>query len=320
MSGFSERIERWAFRHPLRVGGVSVAVLAVRVVERFAAVRAMGLAAEMTYYALLSFFPLIGTLGSSLGFLERVVGPEQTRRMEGAILIALEVVFSPDVTADVIAPLVTGLLREERAGFAIGSFLITLFFASRIFRSAIDTLDSAYRVDERRSLLALWGLGLLFALSAVVAAAVVTAMVVVGPLLGGGRAIASLVGLGAAFEWTWALVRWPLVFAIATAFLSLLYHAGPNARTTWRGSLPGALFGMITLVIVATGFRLYIATAGLQSPTIANADDAVALVARTLGALLAVLLWIWLSAMVMLTGGIVNAELARLRGERSVEK
>ena len=320
MKGFSERIERWAFRHPLRVGGISVAVLAVRVAQRAAAVRAMGLAAEMTYYALLSFFPLIGALGSSLGFLERVVGTQYTQRMEDAILVALEVVFSPKVTAGVMAPLVAGLLRVKRTRFAIGSFLVTLFFGSRIFRSAIDTLDSTYRVAERRSVLALWGLGLLFALSAVVVAAVVTTMVVVGPLLGGGRAIASLVGLGGAFEWTWALVRWPIVFAIATAFLSLLYHAGPNARTTWRGSLPGALFGMIALVIVATGFRLYIATAGLQSPTIANADDAVALVAHTLGALFAILLWIWLSATVMLTGGIVNAELARLRGEPPVEK
>jgi membrane protein len=320
MVSFSERIERWARSHPLQLGGVSVSVLAVRVVQRFLEVRVVGLAAEMTYYALLSAFPLIGALGASLGFLERLVGAEPAQRMEGAILVALDVVFSPAVTADVIAPLVAGLLREERAGFAIGSFLITLFFASRIFRSAIDTLDTAYRVDERRSFLALWGLGLLFALSAVIVSAVLVAMVVVGPLLGGARAVATWLRLGAAFEWAWALARWPLVFAVATAFLSLLYHTGPNARTTWRGSLPGAVFGMLALVVVATGFRLYIDATGLQSPSIADADDAVALVARAFGALLAVLLWIWLSAMVLLTGGIVNAELARLRGERPVEK
>ena len=72
--------------------------------------------------------------------------------------------------------------------------------SSRIFRSAIDTLDTAYRVEERRSTLALWSMGMLFALFAVVVVTAILSMVVVGPLLGGGRAIADRMGFGAAFE------------------------------------------------------------------------------------------------------------------------
>jgi membrane protein len=307
------RIERWSRNHPLEVGGISMSRLTVRVVESFMEVRAMGLAAEMTYYALLSLFPLIGALGASLGFIERLVGPEQALEMEAFIIGSLDLVFSAEATADVVAPLVAGLIREERAGFAVGSFLVTMFLASRIFRSAIDTLDSAYNVEERRSFLALWGLGLLFSLSAILAAAILIAMVVVGPLLGGGRAIAEWLRLGAAFEWVWAIARWPVVFAAATAFLSLLYRFGPNARCTWRESLPGAIIGMFLLVLVATGFRVYIGATGLQSPVITDADDAVLLALQGFGALMAVLLWIWLSAMVVLTGGVINAELRRLR-------
>jgi membrane protein len=282
-------------------------------VESFMEVRAMGLAAEMTYYALLSLFPLIGALGASLGFIERLVGPEQALEMEAFIIGSLDLVFSAEATADVVAPLVAGLIREERAGFAVGSFLVTMFLSSRIFRSAIDTLDSAYNVEERRGFLALWGLGLLFSVCAILAAAILIAMVVVGPLLGGGRAIAEWLRLGAAFEWAWAIARWPVVFAAATAFLSLLYRFGPNARCTWRESLPGAIVGMFLLVLVATGFRVYIGATGLQSPVITDADDAVLLALQGFGALMAVLLWIWLSAMVVLTGGVVNAELRRLR-------
>jgi membrane protein len=307
------RIERWSRNHPLEVGGISMSRLAVRVVESFMEVRAMGLAAEMTYYALLSLFPLIGALGASLGFIERLVGPEQALEMEAFIIGSLDLVFSAEATADVVAPLVAGLIREERAGFAVGSFLVTMFLSSRIFRSAIDTLDSAYNVEERRSFLALWGLGLLFSVCAILAAAILIAMVVVGPLLGGGRAIAEWLRLGAAFEWAWAIARWPVVFAAATAFLSLLYRFGPNARCTWRESLPGAIVGMFLLVLVATGFRVYIGATGLQSPVITDADDAVLLALQGFGALMAVLLWIWLSAMVVLTGGVVNAELRRLR-------
>jgi membrane protein len=289
-----------------------MSALAVRVVQRFLDVRVMGLAAEMTYYALLSLFPLIGAVGASLGFLERIIGPEQAVAMEAAILHSLDVVFSAELTGEVLAPVVSALLQEERAGFALGSFLVTLFLASRIFRSAIDTLDAAYRVDERRSFLQLWGLGLLFSLAAVVVAALLIAMVVVGPLLGGGRAIAAWLRLGEVFEWVWAVARWPVVFVAATGFLSLLYRFGPNARSKWRDSLPGALFGMVALVLVATGFRIYIATLGPQGPQIADADEALLLALQAFGALLAVLLWIWLSAMVVRTGGVVNAELLRL--------
>ena len=70
---------------------------------------------------------------------------------------------------------------------------------------------------------------------------------------------------------------------------------------------------MILLVLVATGFRAYIAATGLQSPVISDADDAVLLALQAFGALMALLLWIWLSGMVVLTGGVVNAELRRLR-------
>lgn len=308
------RIDRWIEARPLRVGRLSMSRLAERVVSRFLDVRVMGLAAEMTYYALLSAFPLIGALGASLGFMERLFGAEQTLAMEAAILQSLDLVFSPDVTADVMAPLVQGLLREERAGFAIGGFVVSLFFASRIFRSAIDTLDSAYRVDERRGTVQLWSLGLLFSLASIVVAALLISMIVVGPLLGGGRAIAEWLRLGAAFEWAWTLARLPVVFAIATAFLAFIYRFGPNVKNTWRESLPGAVFSMLALVLVSTGFRVYITATGLQSPEITGADDAVATVLQAFGAMMAALLWVWLSAMVLLTGGVINAELSRLQG------
>ncbi|HSJ23252.1 MAG TPA: YihY/virulence factor BrkB family protein [Longimicrobiales bacterium] len=314
------RIARWTGQHPLRVAGISTSRLAVRVVKQFLDVRVMGLAAEMTYYALLSLFPLVGALGASLGFAERLFGPAQALAMEAAIIRSLQLVFSPDVSSDVMVPLVQGLLQEERTGFALGGFAVTIFFASRVFRSAIDTLDTAYNVDERRGTIKLWWLGFVFAVSAVVVAAVVLAMVVVGPLLGGARALAIWLRLGNAFEWAWHIARWPVVFALATGFLSMLYRFGPNVRNTWREALPGAVIGMLLLLLVAIGFRVYIGTIGVGSPAMSDADEAVLFALQAFGALLAVLLWLWLSAMVILTGGVINAELSRIRGEMPPQK
>jgi membrane protein len=208
---------------------------------------------------------------------------------------------------------VQGLLRQERAGFALGGFLASLFFASRYFRSVIGALDEAYRVEERRGTVMVWTLGLLYSVGAVVTATVVVSMVVIGPLLGGGHVIAGWLGLGAAFDFAWLVLRWPVVFLIAAGFLSLIYRFGPNVKNTWHESVPGAVFGMVMLVLVAVGFRLYIETTGLQSPQIHDAEGAVTVALQLFGALLAALLWLWLTSMVLLTGGVLNAELSAMR-------
>jgi len=314
-AGFWERVENASARRPIRAGGVNLSLLGVRIARRFMEVRVMGLAAEMTYYALLSIFPLIGALGASLGFIERFIGGDAAQEIEEAVLYSLRLVFSPEVTEEVVTPMVQGLLQQERAGFALGGFLISLFLASRIFRSVIDALDVTYRVGEGRGIVELWTLGFLFSLGAILSATAVLSLVVVGPLLGGGRVIAEALRLGAAFELFWALVRWPFVFAVATGFLTVLYRAGPNVRNTWVQSLPGAVFGMLSLILTAVGFRLYLGVIGPDGPRIADAEEAVAIGAQLVGALMAALLWLWLSGMVVLLGGVLNAELSRLRGE-----
>jgi membrane protein len=307
------RLDGWIERYPLRIGRMSMSGLVVRIVRRFLDVRVTGLSAEMTYYALLSLFPLLGALGASLGFLERLAGREAAYEAEAAVLRGIDAVFSAEVTAEIIAPLIEGLLREERGGFAITSFLLTLFFASRVFRSAIEALDSTYSVEERRGIFWVWGLGLVFALAAVLTATVMVAMVVIGPLLGGGRVVADWLRLGPAYETLLQIVRLPAVFLVATGFLSLLYRFGPNVRNTWRETLPGALLGMAALVAVAVGFRYYIQITGLQSPVVADADDAILVALQLIGALMAALFWLWLSSMVVLAGGVVNAEVSRMR-------
>jgi membrane protein len=70
---------------------------------------------------------------------------------------------------------------------------------------------------------------------------------------------------------------------------------------------------MTALILVAAGFRFYIQATGLQSPEIDNAEDAVVVALQVIGALMAALLWLWLSSMAILTGGVINAELSRIR-------
>ncbi len=307
-----DRLEERAGRAPVRIRGRNVALLGVRTIRRCIDVRVTGLAAEMTYYALLSAIPLLSAVGSSLGLLRYVLGREQILSLEDAIVSGVRELLSPEVSEDIVVPLVQDLLAQERAGVAIGSLLLSLWLGGRIFRAAIRALDDAYAVAERRSLPQQWGLSLGFALGAVVTITVVLALVVIGPLLGGARWLAGETGTSSTFDVLWTFGRWPVVLLVAVAFLAWLYRSGPNVANTWRQCLPGAALASVTLILVATGFRLYLQVAGPGGPDVDTSDEAVVAAGQLVGAVLAGVLLVWLSSIAVLLGGVTNAELARL--------
>jgi membrane protein len=309
------RAETWATARETRFLGVNPALLALSVLRRFNAVRATGLAAEMTYYALVSLVPFILALGAAVGYLEAIIGQEQVAAVEEAIILGLRSIFAPEVTAQFVEPLVRGLLAEERTGTAVLSLFATFLLASAVFRAVIRALDDAYAVPERRGFLHVWGLAYLFALTSVVVIALGIALVVVGPLLGGGQIIAGWLGLGRVFEVVWAVGRWPALLAVGTAYLAWLYSKGPNVRAGWRHSLPGALVATVGGVLIAVGLRFYLQIAGPRSPAVGDAADALQTISQTLGSILAVMLWIWLTSTAILLGGILNAEANRQRGD-----
>lgn len=320
MSGPIQRVEAWLAARAPRVAGHNPGLVALRTAQRFSAVRVTGLAAEMTYYGLVSLLPLLGALGAALGLLERVIGAARVRQFEDAIVRALEGVFSAELTRDLVEPLVRGLLAEERTGAAIGGLLVTLWFAGGAFRAVVRALDDAYRVPERRSMLYQWAVAYALTLGAVLVTAFLLALVVIGPLLGGERLLSGWVGVGRAVEIAWTIGRWPVVAAIAASYLACVYRFGPNVRTRWRDCVPGALLGTAGTLLVAIGFRYYLALASPRAPELRDAAEAVQVAGRTIGIALSVILWLWLTCISVLTGGVFNAELARSRGERPQPK
>lgn len=306
-----ERVEAWAAARSARIGGRNPWSLAVRFVRRFAEIRVTGLAAELTYYSLLSAVPLLVALGTTLGLLERFLGLGQARKVEDALVQAMETVFSPELAEDVMSPLVRSLMHEERIGVAVFSLLLAFWLASRAFRAAIHALDVAHRIDERRSLSTQWATASALAVGALLVTVLILAMLVIGPLLGGGRQLAEWIGVGRAFEVVWSVGRYPVALVITAGYLLALYQVGPNASIRWRSSLPGALAGAVGVALVAIGFRLYIETAGPRIPDVRASEEAVRIAARTVGATLATVLLVWLTSIVVLAGGLLNAELGR---------
>jgi membrane protein len=303
-----DRVDTWAARRRWRLAGRNPALVASRIARRFVEVRVTGLAAEMTYYVLLSIIPLIAALGAGLGALEGIIGEERVEELEITLIDSIEGVLSTELTRDVAAPLVEALLEEQRTGLAIGGLAVTLWLAGRMFRAAIRALDDTYRVPERRSLIKQWLLSTGFLLGALVGAVVGLATLVVGPLLGGGRRVAEWLGAGDFAETLWDLGRWPLVALLGIGFLTWLYRAGPNVDNRWKDCVPGAVLATLGLLAITVGFRFYLEFAGPRSPEVGDADEAVRIAAQLLGTALAVMLFVWMSNISILSGGVFNAE------------
>jgi membrane protein len=314
------RVQEWAAKRGLRIRGHNPWLIVARVAGRFQEVRVMGLGAEMAYYALVSIIPLVATIGAAMGTLERVLGTAQVRQLEDVLVQSLDRVFSPELTMTVMEPLVRGLLAEERTGFAIGGLLVTLWLAGGAFRAAIRALDDAYRVPERRGTLYQWAVAYGLTAGAVAGLVILLALVVVGPLLGGGHRIAAMLGLGPAFQLAWATARWLVVLVAAIAYMAWVYRIGPNVQNAWRDCVPGAILAAVGTLLITIAFRAYLELAGPAVPAVGDPGAAVQVVSQTIGAVLAAVLWIWLVSCAVLTGGVFNAELDRSRGIRPKRK
>lgn len=308
------RAHEWAKDRDARVGGYNPWDVAVRTLRSASEDRVTGLAAEMAFFALLSLIPAIIALGAGLGWLERLLGPEAVAQGQAAALTALGAVFSPQMMTDVLRPLIDGLLEQQRGGIALSGMVAALWLASRVFMATVRALDLAYNVEERRTYLEQRLLALAFALCAVVVVVFALAVAVVGPLFGTGQDIADQLGLGEAFALAWSIGRWPVLLVIAVTFCAFVYRVGPNVRNTWRESLPGAALAVALWLVVSAAFRIYLAAAG--SPGQVEAvDEVVAALAGAVGAVVAAILWTYLSGIALLLGGELNSELEQCRRE-----
>lgn len=310
------RLVSWVGRRRARVGGHNPWELPVRLARSSAQDRVPGLAAEMAFFALLALVPLLVALGAGLGALEDLVGADQVVRIERGIVGVLNAVFGPGLTDDTLAPLVRGLLSQRRGGLALTGFVIALYLASRVVGVALYALDVAYGAPSSRGLLSRRLLGVVYALLGVVVVMLTFALAIGGPLLGGGEALAHRLGFGEAFALAWQVGRWPVLAAVVVAFFMLVYRVGPNVQQGWRDCLPGAVLGLVLWLGVSLGLRVYLqVTGGVQAPSFAPEKEALAAAGQVVSALIALVLWIYLSSMAMLVGGEFNAELAHSRDQ-----
>ena len=177
-----------------------------------------------------------------------------------------------------------------------------LWTASGYVGAFMRAANVIYEVEEGRSIVKLRPLQMLVTLVLVLLLALVlVALVLTGPLA---EAVGSAVGVGSAAVTAWDVAKWPVLLAVVVVMIALLYYASPNAKLGGLKSIfPGAALAVVVWLVASAAFAFYVANFGSYNKTYG-----------TLGGLVALLVWFWISNLAILFGHQLNAE-----RERSLE-
>ncbi|MDB5571711.1 MAG: hypothetical protein JWN93_2894 [Hyphomicrobiales bacterium] len=284
--------------HPGEIPARGWKDIAWRVYEQIGKDRVLAVAAGVTFYGLLSVFPMIAALVSIYGlFADATSISEHLNVISG---------FLPGGAVEIIGEQVKRIASQPGGTLGLSLFIslgLSLWSANAGMKAIFDALNVAYGEDEKRSFISLNAQTLLFTLGGVVGLLVAMLGVVAIPV-----ALAYL-GLGGALEWTLRLARWPLLLAVIVFGLALLYRYGPSRdRAKWRWLTPGAMLAAILWLVASMLFSWYASNFGSYNKTYGS-----------LGAAVGFMTWIWISVTIILIGAEVNAETEHQTARDSTE-
>ena len=248
--------------------------------------RILSTSGSVAFFALLAVFPGIAAIVSLYGlFADASTIGDHLSLLSG---------FLPGGVLQLIAEQITLISGQgnERLGTAFGvGLLIALGSANSGMAALFDALNVVYDEKEKRSLLQFYATTFLFTLPEIVFVIVAITGVVVLPLM------LKFVGLATTTERLLAILRWPILFVTLVVSLACIYRYGPSRRDTrWRWVTWGSILGAM-LWIAASLLFWYVATFDSYNATYGS-----------LGAGVGFMVWLWLSAVIVLLGGELNAE------------
>lgn len=263
----------------------------------------LGLAAQLSYYFFLALFPAILFLLALASFFPLASVTDDVGRTLGPFV-------SPQVLA-LIQEQMRRLAENENGGLLTLGVAGALWSSSAALVSIVSALNRAYDIEERRPWwkVRLVAIGLTFAVALLIVVSL--SLVLAGPTAA--ETLGRLTGWGAPFEWTWLVLQWPLVFFLVATGIGLVYYFGPDAEQDWVWITPGAVAATVLWLLISLLFKVYIAYFTDYEGSYG-----------TVGGVIVVLLWFYVSGVAILAGAELNAEIehaspyGKAPGQRSV--
>ncbi|HEV7771525.1 MAG TPA: YihY/virulence factor BrkB family protein [Solirubrobacterales bacterium] len=251
-------------------------------------------AAALTYYGLLSLFPALIAMVSLIGLFG---DPTSTTQSLTDIIASI----GPSSAAETFSGPIESITENRgTAGLAfVLGLALALWSASGYVGAFIRASNVIYETPEGRPFWKLRPLQLAVTLAMVVTLALIAvSLVLTGPIV---EAVAEPLGIGSTAVDVWNIAKWPVLIAVFILMLAVLYYASPNAKLRGlRWVTPGSLVAVTIWAVASALFGLYVANFGSYDKTYG-----------TLGGLVALLIWFWISNLAILFGHQLNAERER---------
>jgi membrane protein len=260
--------------------------------------RVLGLAAEAGFWQLLSLPSLILAVLGVIGFFNGPLGADNLNHLQRSIEHGLSHVIVPSAVHSTIEPALHRILFGGRADVVSISFVVSLWTGSSAMATYVNTITIAYGLRHQRGAVRSRLLALRLYLSFVVATILLLPLLVLGP---SHLEQAFPDRLHDAVHQVIQVGYWPVVLVLSLVLLATLYHQALPIRTPWSRALPGAALAVLVWVIGSTLLRLWLDWAFRKTATYGP-----------LSAPVAVLLFLYLTALAILLGAELNAEIDRL--------
>ncbi len=247
------------------------------------------LGAQTTYYLLLALFPFFIFLLSVLQY---------TPLEYETIIITLE-----DLLPEEAHEIIFGTIEEVFTGSsgALLSFgvVAALWSSLKGANALIKGVNTAYNVEETRNFFQVKAVALLTTIGVPIVILLAFFFIVFGQVLG--TYVFDFFGLSDYFIDLWSWMRFPIPIAVMVLFFMIFYKFAPNQQLKFRNVFWGALFTVIFWLIASLGFSFYVNNFGNYST-----------VYGSLGSVVVILLWLYISSIIIIVGGEVNVVLSRL--------
>lgn len=284
-------------RYVWNLGGLTFRELLLRVWDEVQADDVLGQSAKLSYYMVLAVFPLLICLIALIG----LVAP-------GSEMLADLLAYWRHVLPRSAYELIVSTLKQISANTGTGKISIgllgTLWAASTAMNAIMDGLNKAYEVKEGRP----WWKAQLVAVGLTIALTIFIFIALAIVLYGGriGELGASFIGLGTQFDTAWNIAQWPLMLALVLLGFVLLYRFAPDLHgLKWSYTTPGAIVAVAIWLVVSIGFRIYLRYFNHYGATYGS-----------LGAMIILMLWFYLTGAAILIGGEVNSEIENAAAKR----
>jgi len=250
--------------------------------------------ALLAYYFIFALFPFLFFLVTLAAYL-----PLQG---SAGYLVARLSQLMPQQASGILNGELSSLLNQPRPHLLTIGLLLTLWSASRAVDALRGALNLAYDVKERRPFWKTQGMALLVTISAGT-----LTLVALFLLAAGGKAglwVAEQVGAGKEWLLVWGWLRWPVTASIIMLVTALLYYLLPDVKQEWRFITPGSVVGTALWLLGSWGFSVYVDHFANYTKTYGS-----------IGGVIVLLTWLYLSGVVFVLGGEINALVEHLSPE-----